>query len=116
MNMDTIKIDKMSDPGCILIKCTDYKNGICMFNSPVCKYRQDELDPEILKDAERFQWLINQGVAWNGCYVGVWKEGEWLYAVQNAREQVDKAMKGDKHGHNRRHPKANDSRDKHKSN
>jgi hypothetical protein len=77
------------------MKCTDYKDGVCMFDSPVCKYRQDELDPETIKDAERFQWLINRGLAWRGCYDKIWQEGEWLYSAQNAREQIDEAIEKD---------------------
>jgi hypothetical protein len=42
--------DKMNDPGCTLMKCTDYKDGVCMFDSPVCKYRQDELDPDEMNE------------------------------------------------------------------
>lgn len=83
---------KVNDPGCTLVKCADYKDGVCMFDSPVCKYRQDELDPETIRDAERFQWLINQGVAWRDCYNEIWRRGEWLYAMQDARAQIDAAI------------------------
>ena len=40
-------------------------------------------------DAERFRWLIRQGVAWRNCYGKEWLEGEWLYEVQDARSVVD---------------------------
>jgi hypothetical protein len=43
-------------------------------------------------DAKRFRWLIKQGVAWRDCYDANWLAGEWLYAVQDARSFVDKAM------------------------
>lgn len=43
-------------------------------------------------DFERFQWLINQGVAWKGCYNKDWAEGEWAYAMLGARDAIDKAM------------------------
>ena len=79
----------MNDPGCTLMKCTDFKNGVCHYPGGTCKYRQDEIDPETIKDAERFQWLINRGVAWRGCYDGVWRQGEWLYSFQNARDIID---------------------------
>lgn len=82
----------MNDPGCTFMKCTDYKNGVCMYDSPVCKYREDDLDAETIKDAERFEWLINRGVAWRDCYDNIWKEGEWLYDWQDARKQIDHAI------------------------
>ena len=44
------------------------------------------------RDAERFRWLIKRGVAWRGCYVGDWQEGEWLYDFQGAEKQIDEAM------------------------
>ena len=51
-----------------------------------------ELNDDIVADAERFQWLIKQGVAWRDCYDRDWLPGEWLYAAQDARYFVDKAM------------------------
>ena len=55
--------------------------------------QETEPDPEDLKDAERFQWLLQKGFAWNGCYNGWWRPGEWLYDVMiDARKQVDEAM------------------------
>jgi len=50
------------------------------------------LDADTLKDAERFKWLIKQGLAWRDCYDRDWLPGEWLYAAQDARHFVDKAM------------------------
>lgn len=50
------------------------------------------LDAADAKDAERFQWLIRQGVAWRDCYDRDWLPGEWLYAAQDARHFIDKAM------------------------
>lgn len=44
---------------------------------------------EYKSDAERFRWLIKQGLAWRECYDKSWIEGEWLYDVQNARAVVD---------------------------
>lgn len=46
-------------------------------------------------DANRFRWLIKQGVAWRDCYRGDWQTGEWLYESQSARDFVDEAMKQD---------------------
>ena len=91
--MNTIKDDVVNDPGCTMMNCPDFRGGICHYDSPICRYRQDEIDPEDLRDAERFQWLINRGVAWRGCYKNEWKEGEWLYAIQDARKIIDSAMK-----------------------
>lgn len=51
------------------------------------------IDTELIEDAGRFRWLMNQGFAWRRCYNSVWKEGEWLYGFQNAREQIDLARK-----------------------
>jgi hypothetical protein len=33
----------MKHRGCELMKCTDYKDGVCTSDSPVCKYRQEEM-------------------------------------------------------------------------
>ena len=43
-------------------------------------------------DSKRLDWLLKQGVAWRGCYKDDWKEGEWLYDWQNAREFIDEDM------------------------
>jgi hypothetical protein len=54
-----------------------------------------ELDTDAdvnVKDAERFRWLLMRGFAWRGCYDRDWLPGEWLYASQDARYFVDKAM------------------------
>ena len=85
----------MSDPGCTLMKCSDFKDGVCHYDSPVCKFHELKNDPDDIADAIRFQWLIRKGVAWRTCYVGDWKEGEWLYEMQNARKQIDEAMAND---------------------
>ena len=86
----------MSDPaGCKLMKCKDLINGVCHYEGSVCKFRQDEFDLEDFKDAERFRWLLHKGVAWNGCYHGEWKPGEWLYDFQSARTKIDVAMEWD---------------------
>ena len=63
-------------------------------NSPADKIvgSTDGLDAETLADAERFQWLLKRGLAWRGCYDAFWREGEWLYAEQNGRHEVDIAM------------------------
>ena len=47
------------------------------------------MDRETLEDALRFRWLVENGFAWRNCYIGDWKEGEWLYDFQNARKQLD---------------------------
>jgi hypothetical protein len=44
---------------------------------------------EDVADAERFRWLIKQGLAWRDCYDKEWLEGEWLYEMQDARNVVD---------------------------
>ena len=44
---------------------------------------------EDVADAERFRWLIKQGLAWRECYDESWLKGEWLYEAQNARAVVD---------------------------
>lgn len=60
---------------------------------------------EDVADAERFRWLIKQGLAWRECYDKSWLEGEWLYEVQNARAVVDEkraaATPNDKSSHSR---------------
>jgi hypothetical protein len=43
------------------------------------------------KDSQRLNWLLGRGLAWRDCYNDWWKEGEWLYASQSARETIDKA-------------------------
>jgi hypothetical protein len=43
------------------------------------------------KDSQRLNWLLSRGLAWRDCYNDWWKEGEWLYASQSARETIDKA-------------------------
>ena len=53
----------------------------------------EEKKSEEAEDAMRFEWLIQRGVAWRGCYQDDWEEGEWLYAIQDARKEVDEAMK-----------------------
>lgn len=50
------------------------------------------MDNEGMKDVIRFQWLIEQGLAWRECYKDGWLEGEWLYGHLGARETIDKAM------------------------
>lgn len=50
------------------------------------------MNSEESKDLIRFEWLIQRGVAWRGCFQGTWKEGEWLYAIQDARKEIDEAM------------------------
>ena len=52
-----------------------------------------QFDDETIRDAERFRWLINPGVAWRGCYVGSWREGEWAYDHLGARDEIDAAMR-----------------------
>lgn len=47
---------------------------------------------DLADDAKRLDWLLKQGVAWRGCYKDDWKEGEWLYEWQNARDSIDEAM------------------------
>jgi len=47
---------------------------------------------EECKDSNRFRWLIKRGIAWRGCYVDDWREGEWLYDDFGAREEIDNAM------------------------
>jgi len=44
---------------------------------------------EMTADYDRFQWLLKQGVAWRGCYLGGWMEGEWLYSEHNSRQEID---------------------------
>jgi len=83
----------MNDPGCTLMQCESFKDGVCHYDSDTCKYRRFEADDETIKDAERFQWLISRGVAWRGCYKDDWMQGEWLYGHLGGREEVDKAMK-----------------------
>jgi hypothetical protein len=56
----------------------------------------EPLMEELIKDSERLDWLLKQGIAWRGCYEGDWKEGEWLYEVQDARAQIDEAMENNK--------------------
>lgn len=80
----------MNDPGCTMMKCTDYKNGVCHFNGDHCKYNMpEEIDENTIADADRFRWLINHGLAWRGCYDLYWLEGEWLYHWQDARGIID---------------------------
>lgn len=52
-----------------------------------------DLEPTIVADAERFGWLIRQGVAWRDCYSldPNWLSGEWLYEAQDARNVIDSA-------------------------
>ena len=70
------------------------KEALDKFDNAECSSRQvAEPDPEDLKDAERFQWLLQKGFAWNGCYNANWQPGEWLYGgLANPRLQVDEAM------------------------
>jgi len=75
-----------------MMKCTDFKDGACHYNSDVCKFHEMKIDPSDIADAVRLQWLIRKGVAWRGCYADTWKEGEWLYEVQGARKIIDEAM------------------------
>ena len=82
----------MNDPGCTFMKCSDFKDGVCYYDGPVCKFHELKADPEDIADAIRFQWLIRRGVAWRGCYEGDWKENEWLYEMQGARKEIDAAM------------------------
>jgi hypothetical protein len=51
------------------------------------KYAQNSA--EDVADAERFRWLIKQGLAWRDCYDKDWLQGEWLYEAQDARSVVD---------------------------
>ena len=51
---------------------------------------------KLRKDKERLDWLLSKGLAWNGCYKGDWREGEWMYGNStfnsDARNDIDKAM------------------------
>jgi len=56
----------------------------------------EQENAELLKDKERLDWLLSKGLAWNGCYKGDWREGEWMYGNStfnsDARNDIDKAM------------------------
>ena len=78
---------------------TKYKDGVAEI---IAKHFSDDV-----ADAERFRWLIKQGVAWRGSYDEHWLPGEWLYTSQDARHFVDKAMAEASNGEGQRPPADN---------
>lgn len=59
----------------------------------------DLVTEENAKDAERFRFLLNQGIQWRGCYMDGWQEGEWLYSnAPDALQRIDAALRKAKGG------------------
>ena len=78
-----------------------YQHNCQHTDSGWCLACVEELAAELEReqeDAERFRWLCKNGFAWRGCYNFFWKEGEWIYSNQNAREHLDSFIK--KEGYN----------------
>jgi len=76
---------------------TGIYNGLTEFTKEL-----ERENAELLKDKERLDWLLKQGLAWRGCYKGDWLEGEWMYgnytSHPNARREIDEAMNNEQEG------------------
>lgn len=76
----------------------DNPKGFCVTEPVHASFARklERENAELRKDKERLDWLLSKGLAWNGCYRGDWREGEWMYGNStfnsDARYDIDKEM------------------------
>ena len=73
-------------PGCTLLRCTDYKDGICQYDLRVCKYRHDE-SAEINRELLEACKSLMDALGGPGCDCG----GSSMCVLCNAVKAISKA-------------------------
>jgi hypothetical protein len=51
----------MNDPGCTMMKCTDFKDGVCHYDSDICKYQECKRCNELEMALEKiWKWITSK--------------------------------------------------------